>query len=322
MGAPSVPNTYPLEIAPPDISAYAPGNAGIPYVWQFDGPEPGPDALITAVVHGNEPCGAVALDWLLARGFRPARGRLTLAFANIAAYEAFDPADPNASRWVDEDFNRVWSSEVLDGPRRSVELERARALRPVVAAADYLLDIHSMQHVAPPLAMSGPLAKGRALAEAVGLPERVVADRGHAAGLRMRDHGALGDPARAAAALLLECGQHWEAGAASLAKRAAARFLAALRMAGPDLEASLEEPAPPAAPQAAFEVTDVVTIETEAFRFARPLTGGEIIPEAGTLIAHDGPREIRTPYADCMAVMPSLRLIPGLTAVRLARRLS
>ena len=38
---------------------------------------------------------------------------------NIAAYEAFDPADPNATRWIDEDFNRVWGEDVLDGDRDS-----------------------------------------------------------------------------------------------------------------------------------------------------------------------------------------------------------
>ena len=34
----------------------------------------------------------------------------------------------------------------LDGPRRSLELARARALRPLYESADLLLDIHSMQH--------------------------------------------------------------------------------------------------------------------------------------------------------------------------------
>lgn len=40
-------------------------------------------------------------------------------------------------------LNRIWSPEWLDGPEDSPELRRARALRPVVAAADHLLDIHS-----------------------------------------------------------------------------------------------------------------------------------------------------------------------------------
>ena len=49
---------------------------------------------------------------------------------------------PIASRFVDEDFNRLWAPATLDGPRQSTELARARILRPIVDAADFLLDIH------------------------------------------------------------------------------------------------------------------------------------------------------------------------------------
>ena len=45
----------------------------------------------------------------------------------------------------------------------------------------------------------------------------------------------------------------------------------------------------------------------------------EVIPEAGTVIARDGKRAVTTPYDDCVLVMPSLRLKPGQTAVRLGR---
>lgn len=316
--SPSIPNRYPLELAPPDISAYAAGDAGVPYVWTFAAAGPGPHALITAAVHGNEPCGAIALDWLLRRGVRPRRGRLSLAFVNVNAYSAFDPDDPNASRWVDEDFNRVWAPEALDGPRDSVELRRARALRPLLDEVDALLDIHSMQHRAPPLMMCGWAEKGARLAARVGLPERVVADRGHAAGRRMRDYAGFGNPSASPTALLVECGQHWQAAAASLAKASAARFLAALDMADDELVAAAGGPKPRA--QSFWEVVEAVTIESESFRFARDFTGGEVIAEAGATIGWDGPREVRTPFADCMLVMPSQRLYRGQTALRLARR--
>ena len=47
--------------------------------------------------------------------------------------------------------------------------------------------------------------------------------------------------------------------------------------------------------------------------------GLEKIPRKGTLIAEDGDRPILTPYDDCILVMPSRRLTPGQTAVRLGR---
>lgn len=319
MSSPSIANAYPVELTGPDIDAYRQGNVGIPYVHRLTAAAAGPHVLIAAVVHGNEPAGAVALDWLLRRDVRPVRGTLTLAFMNVEAYARYDPLDPNASRWVDEDFNRVWADEVLEGDRDSAELRRAREVRPVVAAADYLLDIHTMQHPAPPVMIAGWLDKGAALARRVGVPELIVMDRGHAAGLRMRDHGAFADPSAGNAAVLIECGQHWARASGDLALEAALRFLVALGTIDPAiLDREGFAAAPP--PQTAWRVSEAVTIATDRFRFAKPFRGGEILPRRGTLIGHDGPREVRTPYDDCMLVMPSQRLWPGQTAVRLAAR--
>ncbi|MGI9382625.1 MAG: succinylglutamate desuccinylase, partial [Methyloligellaceae bacterium] len=176
MPSPSLPNAYPVELQAPDIAPYKAGNSGIDYVTTFDSGRDGPHVMITAIVHGNELCGPIALDWLLARNARPQNGRLTLGFVNVAAYANWDPDDPFASRWVDEDFNRVWTEEVLESERTSIELERARALRPLLDTVDLLLDIHSMQTPSPPMMMAGPLAKGRELARQVGVPELVVTD--------------------------------------------------------------------------------------------------------------------------------------------------
>lgn len=311
-----LPNSYRVELTPPDISPYAVGNTGIPYVWRFESGAAGPNVMISAIVHGNEPCGAIALDWLLQNDVRPQVGSLTLAFMNIAAYEAFDPQDPNATRWMDEDFNRVWDKEVLDGDRDSIELRRAREVRPALEDIDYLLDIHSMQHLAPPLMMTGRHAKAKALAGQVGVPERVVGDVGHAAGRRMRDYGAFDDPDAPQTALLIECGQHWEAAAGPLAKETARRFLIETGIVVRD---QTDDRSGDVAQQF-FSVSEPVTIETDEFRFAEEFTGGEIIAKAGTVIAYDGDRPITTPADDTMLVMPSMRLWKGQTAVRLALR--
>ena len=45
-------------------------------------------------------------------------------------FSTFDAADPFASRCVDEDFNRLWTAEVLDGERQTRDLARARAVAP------------------------------------------------------------------------------------------------------------------------------------------------------------------------------------------------
>ena len=62
-----------------------------------------------------------------------------------------------------------------------------------------------------------------------------------------------------------------------------------------------------------------VTATTSNFSFMQPFRGGEIVRRRNTLIALDGEAEIRTPHADCLLVMPSLRPSRGHTAVRLAR---
>ena len=176
-----------IELAPPDIAPYAAGNTGIPYVTTFDSGRPGPHVLVNALTHGNELCGAIVLDELFRRGVRPAAGKLSLSFANVGAYRRFDPANPTASRFVDEDFNRLWDAATLDGKRQSVELARARALRPLIDSVDLLLDLHSMQQASPALMLAGLTDKSLALARAVGVPGVIVRDAGHTAGPRMRD---------------------------------------------------------------------------------------------------------------------------------------
>ena len=111
--------------------------------------------MINALTHGNEICGALALDHLFKAGLRPERGRLSLAFVNHAAYATFDPANPEASRFVDEDFNRVWVEDRLDGLEDTAELRRARELRPIFDSVDLLLDIHSMSTYSKALMIKG-----------------------------------------------------------------------------------------------------------------------------------------------------------------------
>src|SRR5690606_12749117 len=155
----------------------------------------------------------------------PVRGSLILAFANVRAYRTFDPAEPLASRFLDEDMNRLWSPDLLDRPVRSVERERARALRPFLDASDLLLDLHSMQHPTEPLALAGTLAQGRDLARRLGFPKTVVVDAGHVAGPRMRDYGAFAVSGSGRASMLLEAGQHWARATVDVMMEAALRFL-------------------------------------------------------------------------------------------------
>ncbi|MBF0276908.1 MAG: succinylglutamate desuccinylase/aspartoacylase family protein [SAR324 cluster bacterium] len=311
-------NDYPLEISPVDIIPYRKGNTGVDYVTTIDSKIPGPHLMITALVHGNELCGAHALDFLFRNNVQPLRGKLTLGFANHEAYHSYDPNDPYASRFLEVNFNRVWAKEVLEGKHTNLEISRAREMRPIVDTVDYLFDIHSMQHKNPPLMIAGPLAKGRQFAREFGIPEWVVSDSGHAEGLRMRDYGGFGDQRSLKNALLVECGQHWEKNSSTVAIECAMRFLLYFKMLDPDMEdqhlGKIQ-----VLPQKFIEVTEAVTIETEEFHFAQKFIGLEVLAEKGTLLGYDGDKAIKTPYDDCILVMPTRRFSPGMTAVRLGR---
>ena len=307
-----------IDVAIPDISRWATGNTGVPYVWRFEAPAAGPRVTIQALTHGNEVCGATALDWLLRKRIRPARGTLTLVFANAAAYESFDTTDPYAARCIDEDFNRIWDPSVLDGTRRSRELARARELRPLYDATDFLLDLHSMTDPCPALALAGRHPKGVELARALGMPQYIVIDAGHRAGKRLRDYACFDDPDDARNALLVECGQHWERRAATVAQQCALRFLQHCGLVEREFVDPLighdESP-----PQRIIEVTDVVTIGSGNFSFVLPVEAMTTIARAGTLLARDGEREICTPYDDCVLIMPARRPKQGETGVRIGR---
>ena len=86
----------PIEIAPPDLAPYRAGNTGVDYVHVLHSGQPGANVMVQALTHGNEFSGAIALDTLWKDGLKPARGTLTIAFANVAAYERFELANPGA----------------------------------------------------------------------------------------------------------------------------------------------------------------------------------------------------------------------------------
>ncbi|MBL8346385.1 MAG: succinylglutamate desuccinylase/aspartoacylase family protein [Rubrivivax sp.] len=313
----------PIELKPPVIERWREGGTGVDFVHAWDSGKPGPRVMIQALTHGNEICGAIALDWLLdhiaTTGFRPACGRLILAFANVAAFQRFDATHPFASRCIDEDLNRVWADEVLLGARDSAELRRARELRPFVDASEFLLDIHSMSEPCAPLMVCGTQDKNADYARALGVPEILLIDTGHPAGLRMVERGGFGDPHAPHRALLIECGQHWESAAAEVAIDATVRFLGLTGLADAAwVQAHVRLPLPKK--QKLVRVTEPVVAKSSNFRFLVPTVGLAVIAKAGTPIAQDGEHVFVTPYDETVLVMPGTNnLKPGGTAVRLGR---
>ena len=304
---------FDVRVGPPDIDAWREGNTGVPGFTTLRAAAPGPHVGLLALTHGNEYSGAVVLDRLLRQRFMPLRGRLTIGFVNLAAFERFDPQHPTLSRFVDEDINRVWDPSVLDSSRHSEELDRARLIRPVIDTIDILLDLHSMLWPSDALTLCGVTERGRSLAAAIGAPPLVVADHGHANGRRIIDYPRFCDPGARAAANLVEAGRHWEPEAVDVAQASVAGVLRYAGMLAPDPAACDREPLRFAT------VTDAVTANTANFTFMQAYRGGDVIAKRNTIIALDGAMEVRTPYDNCVLVMPSLRPSRGHMAVRLAQ---
>ncbi|MCQ8277758.1 succinylglutamate desuccinylase/aspartoacylase family protein [Acetobacteraceae bacterium KSS8] len=305
---------FAVQLQPPDLSPWRQGNTGLPGIMRFESAEPGPNVVVSSLMHGNEIAGAIVLDALLRDGIRPLRGSLTFGFLNLAAFDRFDAADPTASRFVHEDMNRVWDRAILDGSRDNAELARARALRPLFDRADILLDLHSMLWPSEPLILSGGTEKGRNLAASLDTPNLVVADGGHRSGPRLIDYAPFADPQSRPTACLVEAGPHWHPDTVDTTRIAVLSLLRRLGMV------AAQPPLPGPAPRTRFAtVTEAVTARTSQFEFVRTFRGGDVIEREGTLIARDGATQIRTPHPDCLLVMPSLRPSRGHTAVRLAR---
>lgn len=312
-----------VEFSPPDLSPWLDPrhHIGIPGFVTRESGRPGPHLALLALVHGNEIAGAVVLDRLLRSHLHPERGRLTAGFVNLAAFARFDPAQPLAARFVEEDMNRIWSRALLGGPRRSVELDRAREILPFLETVDLLVDLHSMLWDSPPLTLCPDAAPSVEWALRLREPAAVVIDPGHLGGRRLIDHERFAEGR--AAACLIEAGGHWRARTLARTERAVARVLAASGLFPPAAPPFPDVALAPAPPPRLYRVSETVTAESAEFVFLIPLGGGEhpVVPKAGTLIARDGGREIRTPHDDCLLVMPNPRPAIGHTAVRFAREI-
>ena len=311
--------TYPIEVEFPNISQWRIGNCGIDYIHSFDSGVAGPHVLILALVHGNEVSGAITVDLLLREKIVPVKGRLSLGFANVDAYARFDPQNPDATRYIDEDFNRVWSEQALDSDRNSVELRRARELRPFIDTVDLLLDIHSMHEASEPLMMCGPLLKGKRFAAELGYPKHVIVDNGHADGKRLRDYGDFGNPESSRNALLVETGQHFSRKGQEVAIDTACRFLLHSGVVSEEAVSGFLTQRKPTI-QHFIQITDPVVARSMNFDFSESFKGLETLPTKGTKIAEEDDRIIETPYDNCVIIQPSLRqLAPGVTVMRLGK---
>jgi hypothetical protein len=295
------------EIRLQNLDPWRTSASGIDYVHTFDSGRPGPHVVVNALTRGNELCGMAAVADLLTLGVRPVRGRLTLSFANVEAYRSFVREDPEASKFVDVNMNRIWTDAILAGPSTACEVRRARQMQPVVREADALLDLLANCHLRDPSGWNDPpllsyveKPAARALAARMGYPAHQIGCPPAGDTGLLFAYGRFSDPASPAVGLLVECGPHFAPEARDVAFRTALRFLDAAGVIEPDL--ARRHGAVPV--PVVRRYTDMLTpvAQSDAFRWL----GHEEFP-AGGLIAHDGEEDVRAPYDRCVLIaVPSV----------------
>ena len=325
--------TYPkslIEIHPRDLSPYRRGNTGVDYVHTFDSGHSGLHVMVNALTRGNELCTMGALCHVLDHDVRPRRGKLTLSFANIAAYETFDAADPAASAFLDVNLNRVWSDDILDGDGLEREVARARAMRPIVRRVDAVLDLLATPILRdprgwrePPLLAYGAKPPARNIATAMQFPQHQIETKPSAIGEvhsgLLYEYGRFGDPSSPAVGFLAECGPHFSHRAESTAINVALRFLKACRVIDTEVPAPAElDPGDGRIRRYSDLLTPVAA--TDAFRFVGDFRGYETFSK-GDLIALDGGQELRAPYDNCVLILVAADIKSGRPIGHLIRNL-
>lgn len=228
------------EIPFADISAYRQSNTGIDYGYSFDSGSSGPHVVITGLSHGNEPGGRAAITRLLDEGIRPRIGKLSLILLNIDAYHASNGVDPYGTRFIDHDFNRVWDDDLLNSDQVSVEIARARAVRPIIADADVLLDIHATPYESAPFFVQKPGSRGIDLAERIDMPRnRLFFEQGSAHQPTIANYAQFGRTGGTAMAATVETGLFFSRQSADVALSSAARLLKSYDMIDQNMADSL-----------------------------------------------------------------------------------
>jgi Succinylglutamate desuccinylase / Aspartoacylase family len=312
-----------MTLLRPEITPIRQGNTDVEGVWLFDSKRDGPFTAITCLIHGNEICGPWAIKELLesiqANKFILKHGKLCLIMCNLDAFDSFNPADLHASRFVEEDMNRVWSIDKLQSAS-TLERKRANALLPFLGQADYLLDLHSMHDPGDPLLLTGLSRRDFEFAQNLKLPGHIIVDAGHAEGVRLRDYKP------ETTALLVECGFHLAASSKIVAQQSVAKFLIATGQADIhmfDESWAIEDLANSEFISKEVAVTHAIAAKTNELKFKEDWQNMQTLPKEGQLLAVDGNTIFRTPYDNCTLIMPSLKqLRPGVTVVRLAKNVA
>jgi succinylglutamate desuccinylase len=254
---------------------------------------PRPYIGVCGSIHGNEPCGALAVQRLAgdfeSRALAPAKGTLFLIHVNPAATSLGRRHTPEG-----EDLNRLWDFAFVDSLRQQAwgyEHHRVLELKGLLGDLDICLDLHSAKTETPAFGVSNGEREIEEVAKHIGISYLVQSWYGLADKVVIGFLKLAGIPA-----LSVECGAHSDPELASKAYRIAMSFLCATGAIEDCRESNSTE-------VQTVHVVETITKPSDEFRFAAPWTGFQQL-EPGTLVGRDRVTEIRVSKA-CYAVLPN-----------------
>ena len=254
---------------------------------------PKPYVGVGGSMHGNEPCGARAIEQIanaFQRGeLEPNRGTIFLIHANPEATSIGRRHTPGG-----EDLNRLWDfgfTETLREDAWGYEHHRVLELKEVLAELDILLDLHSAGISTPPFGVSNGEARIDEIAKRVGISYLVQSWYGLADTVILGFLMLAGIPA-----MSVECGAHDDPEIIDTAKRIAMSFL---RETG-----AIDDGRPTNGTEVrTVHVLERITKPSDEFKFGAPWKGFQQL-EPGTLLGRDRVTEIRVGQP-CYAVLPN-----------------
>lgn len=168
--------------------------------------------MVLGGVHGNEPCGGMAITRLMAE---LEGGTLALACGTLTCIPVVNgPAAAGNVRFVDRNLNRILGSDDAG----DIEGAIAAQLRPVLAQADYLLDLHSYTAGGAPFVFAADDAATMAFARTMPAAAIITGwDACYASAFPEKPAAGMGTTeyarAHGACAVTFECGQHTDVAA-------------------------------------------------------------------------------------------------------------
>lgn len=295
---------------------------------RFAGLQPGPRLIVTGAVHGNETAGTSGIEAVLRE---IESGDITIVRGSVTFVPVCNPlAYQQQRRMGDRNLNRRLQPTATP---QDNEDRIANVLCRWLAEHDVLLDLHSFRSPGEPFVMRGP-ANNRgalepfahaeaeaALAAHVG-PSRIVEGwmAAYADGVAKRKARGLTpgaaheDPSygvgtteymrsQGGYGVTLECGQHDDPAAPSVARQAIRQALALLGIAELPL-------APPAQPFECLRLTEVVDRHHEGDRFVKGWTSFDPLAEGELIAVRADGAELRAPSAGYI-VFPDVGALPG-----------